>query len=371
MARSASETEASTRLREIERRLVDRAGELGVFLVYDRPSRVQERPGLRRTFFSQRCVADKLLSQIASAFDDVGAHVEAFDNEPPFLAALAEGRIQSLGRELLVAYNGIGWGIGPGGFRPGRKALIPAVADSYGIMCANSDAYACALTLHKFHCFRLMESLGIRTPPTWHYRPDIGWVGGVPHRDSKVIVKSTYEAWSVGVTDDSVFIVDESCEERVAAITEDIGQPVTVQEFVAGDEVYVPVFSCPERIAVQPVESVLAKAPGDPEAFVTIDDNLHSTAISYRPYEANLETLSQLQSEAVSVFETLQLQGFTRMDFRVDATGQAWVIDVAISPGLENDGSGAVALAGYGFDHAAFVRTVVAATIATQGLLDS
>ena len=33
-----------------------------------------------------------------------------------------------------------------------------------------------------------------------------------------MIAKSTYESWSVGVTEESVFVVDDTCDERVAAM---------------------------------------------------------------------------------------------------------------------------------------------------------
>ena len=91
-----------------------------------------------------------------------------------------------------------------------------------------------------------------------HYRVERGWLGGRPPAGTKVIVKSTYEAWSVGVTDQSVFVVDEDCDYRVAAVAEAIGQAVTVQQFVSGPEVCIPVLACPEQIVGEPVEQVLA-----------------------------------------------------------------------------------------------------------------
>ncbi len=95
-------------------------------------------------------------------------------------------------------------------------------------------------------------------------------------------VKSTYESWSVGVTEESIFVVDDTCEERVAAIAEEIGQSATVQEFVAGPEVCVPVFSCPEMVVTPPIEAILTKAPGDGEAVTTIDDNLRHDGVRRR-----------------------------------------------------------------------------------------
>jgi D-alanine-D-alanine ligase len=353
----------------LEQTLEQRGRDLALLLVYDRPSRTAERPGLARTFFAQRCVSDDQLDQMIEAFRAIGAYVEVFEGERPFLAALAEGRVWRLGRSLLVAYNGIGWGIGVGGFEPGRKALIPLVADSYGLVCPNADAYGCVLTLHKFHCATILRSLGVRMPRTWHYRPDAGWIGAPPAPGTKIIAKSTFEAWSVGVTESSVFVVDDAPDQRVAALAGAIGQPVTVQEFVSGTEVYVPVLASPAPIALPPMEVLLEKAPGDPDAIMTIDDNLRPGAVTYRRYDAREEVLERLRAGALEVFRLLGLRGFVRVDFRVDGGGRPWVIDIAVSPGLELGGSGAGSLAECGFDHARFLRLVIAATLAERGLL--
>jgi D-alanine-D-alanine ligase len=268
-----------------------------------------------------------------------------------------------------VAYNGLGYSVGDGAFRPGRKSLIPLIADSYGFTCANSDAYACAFTLHKFHCFTLLHAFGVRTPQTWQYGPASGWISGSPPSGTKVIAKSAYESWAVGVTRASVFVVDDSCTTRVAAIADEIGQAVTVQEFISGPEVYVPVLSCPELVTTPPVESILTRAPHDHDAFVTLDDNLDEDALFYRRFDGGDVVDERLRSSARQIFELLQLEGFGRIDFRVDAEGQPWVIDVAISPGMEAGGAGSKSLAEYGVDHASFIRLVVAASLATRGLL--
>jgi D-alanine-D-alanine ligase len=358
------------RLLTLDRRLVERAPDLALFLVYDRPERVAERPGLARAFFAQRCVSDAQLEQTIDAFRSVGAYVELFAGERPLLEALASGRLQAIDRSRRVVYNGIEGGIAFDGFQPGRKALIPAVADSYGLVCSNSNAYACALGRHKFHYFTVLRALGVSTPRVWHYRRSGGWAGRkAPVRDAKVIAKSTYESWSVGVTDDSIFTTDASCEERVAAIADAIGQPVTVQEFVSGPEICVPVFADPEHVVTPPVEAVLAKAPGDANAVMTIDDNLLNEGVTYRRFHHDAEVEQRMLTAAVAAFEILELEGFARIDFRVDDTGTPWVIDVGVSPGLSMGSSAFSSVAELGLEHATFLRAVVAATLASRGLL--
>jgi D-alanine-D-alanine ligase len=356
-------------LLELERKLASWGPDLAVFLVYDQPQRVQERPGLARTFFAERAVPQAQLDQMSDALRAIGSHVEVLAGELPLLEALADGRLQGVERDLKVIYNGIGDGIGIGGFEPGRKSLIPAVADAYGVPCSNSSAYACALGRHKFHYFTVMEALGIRTPAVWHYRPSVGWAGGkAPPGGTKVIVKSTYEAWSVGVTEDSVFVVDEASEERVATIADQIGQAVTVQEFVAGIEVCVPVLTIPGPVVSPPVETVLTKAADDKNAVMTIADNVDGT-VEYKAFAAADEVAEELRSIALNAFDVLELRAFARVDFRVDDAGTPWVTDIAVSPGLGAGSSTFRSLAELGFDYPGFIRVIIAATLGSRGLI--
>lgn len=369
MADSFHGCDGRERLESLESALRRRAEDLAVFFVFDRPELASERPGLSRTYFAERCAPDSQIEGMLAAVRAIGAQAELFEGDHKFLAALAAGHHKDIDKELQIAYNGLGYSVGADAFEPGRKSLIPLVADSYGLVCANSDAYACAFTLHKFHCFTLLDILDIRVPRTWHYRREEGWMKRSPPMGAKVIVKSTYESWSVGVTDRSVFLVDEDCERRVAEIAESISQDVTVQDFIAGREVYVPVFSCPKLVVSSPVESVLSRAPDDPDAVVTIEDSMKDEGVSYRLFDADPDLGDDLRSLALEVFRTLRLRGFARIDFRIDEDDQPWVIDVAVSPGVGPTGAGSTSLADYGFDYPSFIRLVIAATLGTKGLL--
>jgi hypothetical protein len=342
---------------------------VAAFLVYDRPDRINERPELARSFFAERCVSDEQLDQMIDAYRSVGAYVELFEGEKPFIEALASGRLASIPRPIKLAYDGAEGGIVAGGFKPGRKSLIPAVADAYGLICANSNAYACSIGRHKFHYGTLLRTLGVRCPRTWHFRPAGGWAaGGAPEQGLRVIVKSTFESWSVGVSAESVFVVDDTLDDRVREISERISQAVTIQEFVAGQEVYVPVFACPEIIVAPPVQALVARAPGDPEAVVTINDIL-AGRILHPPFEGDAALKARLRQQAVDAFEALELGCFARLDFKVDSSDQTWLFDVAVSPGIGRQSAAYRSLTNLDFGYAEFLRLVAGATLAAEGLL--
>jgi hypothetical protein len=357
-------------LSELEQGLLERADDLALFLVFDRPQRVVDRPGLARSYFAERCASDAQLSGLIDAFRSAGAYVELFKGELPFMEALANGRLLEMRQSMKVAYNEIEGGIRDDGFKPGRKALIPTVTDAYGLICSNSHAYGCALGRHKFHYFTVLRHLGMRTPRTWHYRPLRGWAAGQrPPEGLRVIAKSTYENWSVGVTENSIFEVDDSLEERVAAVSEEIGQPATVQEFISGREVGVSVISTPDLFIPPPVETVLTKAPNDYDAVMTVHDNFTENAISLLPYEGSSKVMRALYEDSSRAFDWLELGSFARFDFRVDPEEQVWITDVGVAPGISGEDAAFLSIAELGFDHPSFLRIVLAATLATHGRL--
>ena len=359
----------SERLHAVEQALVRGAEDLALFLVYDRPERERERPGLSRTYFAARCVSDQQLDATIEAFRSVGAYVELFAGERAWIAALADERLTRLPQRMKAAFNGIGWGIGAEGFMPGRKALVPLLADAFEITCVNADAHACAVTVHKFHSSLVLDGLGICAPRTWHYRLAHGWVGSAPPRGTRVITKSTYEAWSVGVTSESIFETDDTLDARVAAIAQRIGQAVTVQEFVPGREVYVPVWSCPEHILTPPMEATAARAASDPDAVLTIEDSIQG-GVRFRPFDGPEELLERLCAMAIRVVDAFDLYGLARVDFRIDNEERPWVIDIAVDPGVAVENSAFQSAAQCGFDYQSFLRAVVATTLAARGVLD-
>jgi D-alanine-D-alanine ligase len=367
---SRSHQTSTTHLHEVERRFAEKASDVAIFLVYDRPERINERPELARSFFAERCVSDEQLDQMINAYRSVGAYVELFEGERPFIEALASGHIDSIARPIKLAYDGSESGVGPGGFKPGRKSLIPVVANAYGVICANSNAYACAIGRHKFHYATLLRAMGIPCPRTWYFRPERGWAGDdAPEPGLRVIVKSTFESWSVGVSADSVFAVDDTCEDRVREISERIGQAVTVQEFVAGREIYVPLFACPDLVVAPPVQALVARASGDPEAVVTIEDILAEEGVAHLLFDGDAALKTRLQQRAVAAFEALELECFARLDFKVDSNDQPWLFDVAVSPGIGGRSAAYRSLTHLDFDYPEFLRLVIGATLAAEGLV--
>ena len=358
---------AAARFLEVTEAIKRVGEEIALSLVFARPSLVDQRPAVARVAYAERCISDEQLSEMISAFRSIGSYVELFEGELPFLEALAGGRLSALDRRFQLVHNGIGWGITDDGYLPGRKSLIPAVADSFGMIGTSSDAYTSSIALHRYHSFVLLRALGVRAPEVWHFRRGLGWMGDPPPVGVKVIAKSTYEAWSVGVTDESVFVVDLSCEERLTDIAGSIGQPVTVQRFVSGREVCVPIVALPERLVTPPIEQVIAKAPRDRDAFLTLSDNFETGAVSYVPFDGPEHLVRQMASTTKRVFDIMQSDLIGRMDYRIDEDGVPWLTDVAIEPGWSRGAALFKSIEQLGLDYPQFLRLLMGGALVAKG----
>jgi D-alanine-D-alanine ligase len=357
--------EVERRLRRLDDSIGAIGSQIALHLVVDRPDRIDERPGLSASAFAERCLTDLEIDRFVEAFRSIGAAVEVFDGEVPFIEAVAARGLRNGTASRHIVYNGLESGTTPDGFAPGRRSLIPAVADAFGLTVIGQNAHACALARHKFQWSTLLRSCGLPVPRTWHFSPRQGWCAGQhPEPGTKVIVKSTYESWSVGVTRDSVFVADDRCTQRVASLARRIAQPVTVQEFVSGAEVSVPLFCDPDRFTTPPIQRVVERAPDDPEQFITLEDNLTQGAVTARPFVSELAA-ERLAEVTTSVFEVLGFDGCARIDFRVSDAGEVWVTDVAADPGVTPLGATTLSVAQIGIDHASFLRAMVGASLAS------
>jgi D-alanine-D-alanine ligase len=344
--------------------------DIAVLLVFDRPWRETERPGLARTHFGDRCVSDEALEVIISVFRDAGLYVELFEGERPFIEALTSGYLRSLERSITIAYNGIGWGIGANAFMAGRKALVPLLADAFGGVPFNADGYACALTVNKFHSFLVFRGLGIAVPDTWQYDERLGWIGPQPPAGTRVIAKSTYEASSVGVSHDSVFVIEEGSDEKLRDLARSIGQPITVQRFIIGPEVCVPVMS-KRKLVVAPPMKALVSGHTESEGLniMTLEDVLRPDGFTHQRFEADERLIRTLTETSHRLFELLDLRGLARFDYRIDERGVPWLFDVAIEPGIGASSSAFRGFRELGFDHPSFLRAVLATSLEDWGAI--
>jgi D-alanine-D-alanine ligase len=153
------------------------------------------------------------------------------------------------------------------------------------------------------------------------------------------IVKSTTEQASSGIAQASVVDDESRLKERAQFIHDSVGTDALVEQFIDGREMYVGVIGN-ERLEVFPIWEM---------DFTNMPEGVHRIATSKVKSSTKYQkkhgiTTSQatlpaakaeeIQRVAKRVFRALELSGYARMDFRLDAKGEFFVLEANANPHL-------------------------------------
>ena len=169
-------------------------------------------------------------------------------------------------------------------------------------------------------------------------------IGRVVRRPARLpfplIVKSLTQDASYGISQASVVTDDARLNERVAYIHERLGTDAIVEQYIKGRELYVGIIGN-ERLHAYPVwEMTFANMPEGAHRIAT-ERVKWSTAYQKkhgihcgkaRLQRAGME--EYLQFLAKRVFHLLQMNGYGRVDIRLDHDGQPWVLEANANPQL-------------------------------------
>jgi D-alanine-D-alanine ligase len=173
-----------------------------------------------------------------------------------------------------------------------------------------------------------------------------------------LFVKSTIEDASLGIAQASVVEDAAKLKERIEFVHQQIGSDALVEEYIAGRELYVGVMGN-ERLHRLPVwEMVFGSMPDTSAAIATRkvkwDRNYqerygittHAAQDLPPAVEARLDRLSR------RIYRALGLSGYARMDFRVTAAGEVYVLEANANPNLTatEDFAESARAAGQGYD---------------------
>jgi D-alanine-D-alanine ligase len=103
--------------------------------------------------------------------------------------------------------------------------------------------------------------------------------------------------------------------------------------------------------------------PADKPRIVGYAAKWHSDSFEYqntpRSFAVEPELDEQLRRLALECWALFRLEGYARVDFRVDERGSPWVLEVNANPCLSPDAGFAAALAEAGIGYEAAVATLI------------
>jgi D-alanine-D-alanine ligase len=269
-------------------------------------------------------LSNQELDDLVEYFESAGLYCHVLIDEERFLDWLVQGH--PFPRRHAVVYN-----LAQNGTGPARLTTVAALCRLNGLPLADSDAYGVALTQHKFHSLSLLSHFGMPVARCWSFGNN-GWWPNAPPSDLKLIAKPTFDSASIGVDNASIFQMTASGVDSLMERVKKYRQPLTVQEFVSGYEIEVPVFGAddPQTIAAIGINLQGRRQLGD--EILTYSSVFDDQYGFYNFADENLESANAAMSISRQAFSAIGLIGIGRVDFRLSESGQPFIMEVNCKP---------------------------------------
>jgi len=172
-----------------------------------------------------------------------------------------------------------------------------------------------------------------------------------------LFVKSAVEDASLGISKSSIVNDENKLKERIEFIHDSIGTDAIVENYIEGREFYVGVWGNTRASALPVWELLFTKAPDDHPKIATRRvkwNQAYQTryGITSGPAQNLAPELSdRIQRTALEVYRALGLNGYARIDFRMDSRGELFVLEANPNPHIGKDEDFADSAEHGGFDY--------------------
>lgn len=250
----------------------------------------------------------------------------------------------------------------------GRLAhLAPAVLDHLAIRYTGAPAATLFTTTRKTLAKTLLCGAGLPTPD-W-IESGKAAAPGQPHCE-RMIVKSVSEDASIGIDAASVVSPERVSAEMAARMARHGGEWFA-EAYIDGREFNVGILDGEDGPEVLPIAEILfVDYPAGRPRIVDYDAKWleGSFAFTHTPRHFNHPRsddalLKELRRLALETWALFSMTGYGRVDFRVDAEGRPWILEVNANPCLTPDAGFMAAAGRAGYTAADVVGRIAAAAL--------
>ncbi len=234
-----------------------------------------------------------------------------------------------------------------------RYTHVPSILEMIGIPYTGSGPVAHSLALDKVVAKMVFIQHGLPTP-------DFAVLESssfeVPALSFPMIVKPKNEAVSFGLR-----IVNDEKELREAAefIFKEYQEAVLVEEYIEGREINVGLLGNDPIKALPPVELIFEE--GAPRIY-TYEDKVHRSGRNIGlqcPADIGEEARTRAVNLAVKAFKALECRDFARIDMRMNAEGEFYILEINSLASLGEGSSYVRAAQEIGMDYPALINRIV------------
>lgn len=241
--------------------------------------------------------------------------------------------------------------------------FAPALFETMGIPFSGGGSQGMMMSSDKLLAKKIMRYAGVPTP-AWVESGALSECPaliGVP-----VIIKPADEEASVGICDASVGVF-HSQKALGEALRSPIKNRLFAERFIQGREFNISVLPINGIPRVLPVaEMLFVDYPLDKPKIVGYEAKWHEDSFAYSHTQrtftfppADESLLQQLKEISLACWKLFGAKGYARIDFRVDESGQPYVLELNLNPCVTKDSGFTAAAHAAGFDYMQMISLLV------------
>jgi D-alanine-D-alanine ligase len=252
----------------------------------------------------------------------------------------------------------------------GKSALesnVAALLNLLGLRYTGSSPAGLLLAGDKSLTKKILRLHDIRTPEfATLYRGALDWAGDLAF---PLIVKPPQEDASIGITSSSIVRDLKELFGKIDELQTTFQGPVLVEEFIDGREFYVGVLGNVSPEALPVIELDFSALPAGRPRIASWEAKWGSDGqgageefagtTSVFPEGIADDLVERMQAIAISCFQALRLRDYARIDLRVTAAGDVYVIEVNPNCYLERESEFARAAMRSGLTYEALISRIV------------
>lgn len=232
-----------------------------------------------------------------------------------------------------------------------------AMMDHFGLPYTGAGASAYYQTTSKILTKILLQAADLPTPNWWRHDAPKG---------KRVIIKSVWEHASYGIDQNSV-VYGECAGAEIATREREFGGQFFAEKYIHGREFNVSVIQLDDGPHVLPIAEMRFDGKSD-DMLPIVDyaakwdetsDAFKATRRRFGLEEHESKFAAQLKDLTIKCWAAAELSGYGRVDFRVDAMGRIYILEINANPCLAPDAGFAAALKEAGFNYEDGIEAIV------------
>jgi len=180
-----------------------------------------------------------------------------------------------------------------------------------------------------------------------------------------LIVKPLSEDGSIGIDASSVVESVKELMEKIHYIHEQFDSPALIEEYIEGREIYAAILGEEKPEALPLVELDLSKLPEGTPKIASTDVKWEKDSDAYRKTRSQVvedlddKTTEKIQEKAIAAYQALKLRDYGRIDMRLTAKGEIYVLEANPNPWLSSGAEFAMAARKSGRTYTDLMRDIV------------